>query len=52
MKESVIYQEILPEGLQQGLQQGEATLVLHLLTRKFGLIDATTQQKIQNLPSN
>lgn len=52
MKESVIYQEILQEGVRQGLQQGEAVLVIHLLTRKFGLMDATTQQQIENLPSN
>jgi len=39
MKESVIYQEIL----QEGLQQGEAALIIRLLTYKFGLLEPATQ---------
>jgi predicted transposase YdaD len=44
LRESPWYQEILKEGLakgeQQGLQQGEASLVLRLLSKRFGTIDS------------
>ena len=50
MKESVIYQEIKEEGLQQGLQQGEATLALRLINRRFGQISATVEGQIRQLP--
>jgi predicted transposase YdaD len=61
VKESVIYQEILQEGVQQGerfgrligraegKQEGEATLIIRQLTRRFGLLEPTTQERIQNL---
>ena len=61
VKESVIYQEILQEGVQQGerfgrligraegKQEGEATLIIRQLTRRFGSVDPTTQERIQNL---
>ena len=45
MQESVIYQDII----QRGEQQGEATLILRLLTRKFGETSTDIQQKIQTL---
>lgn len=52
MKESVIYQQILQEGVRQGQQLGEATLVVRLLERRSGNIAATTQEQIRNLPSD
>lgn len=36
-------------GLRRGKQQGEATLVLRILTRKFGDTPAEIAQKIQAL---
>ena len=51
MKESVIYQQILQEGVRQGQQLGEATLVIRLLERRFGTIEATTLDQIRSLPS-
>jgi predicted transposase YdaD len=45
MRESVIYQDIL----EQGLQQGEKTLVLRLLTRRLGQLSATIQSQIEQL---
>lgn len=52
MKESVIYQQILQEGVRKGQQLGEATLIVRLLERRFGSVDATTQEQIRNLPSD
>jgi predicted transposase YdaD len=53
MRESVIYQEILQEGreigLQQGLQQGEFSLVMRQLTRRIGTVDPELQERIQGL---
>ncbi len=57
MQESVIYQDILQKGLQQGLQQGEELgkkqealeLILRQLTRRFGAIEAETEQQIRTL---
>ncbi len=56
MQESVIYQDIIligeEIGLRIGKQQGEATLILRLLTRKFGETSADIEQKIQALSTN
>ncbi|MDY6896501.1 MAG: DUF4351 domain-containing protein [Cyanobacteriota bacterium] len=49
MQESVIYQDIIQRGEQRGKQKGEATLILRLLTRKFGETSAEVEQKIQAL---
>lgn len=43
MRESVIYQDIL----QQGLQQGESSIVLRLLTRRLGAIPDEMRLRIQ-----
>lgn len=52
MRESVIYQDILQEGLQEserrGLQKGEPTLVLKLLKRKFGIVPLEVQETIKS----
>ncbi len=39
------------EGLQEGLHVGQAQLILRLLARRFGEVDATLQQRIQMLSS-
>ncbi len=52
MKESVIYQQILQEGVRQGQQLGEASLVIRLLERRFGSVDATTLEQIRSLTSD
>ena len=56
MKESVIYQQILQEGVRQGQQlgrrEGETTLVVRLLERRFGSVDATTLEQIRSLTSD
>ena len=52
MKESVIYQQILQEGVRQGQQLGEASLVIRQLERRFGSVDATTLEQIRSLTSD
>ena len=52
MKESVIYQQILQEGVRQGQQLGEASLVIRQLERRFESIDATTLEQIRSLTSD
>lgn len=67
MKESAIYQEILQEGVRQGIERGqqfgrvigraegwkdgEAAMIVRLLTHKFASIDSATQEQIRNLSS-
>jgi predicted transposase YdaD len=45
MKESVIYQDIL----QQGRKQGEETLILRQINRRFGEVNASLIQNIRGL---
>ncbi|MBW4635702.1 MAG: Rpn family recombination-promoting nuclease/putative transposase [Iphinoe sp. HA4291-MV1] len=56
MKESVIYQDILQKGLQQGEERGKKKealeLILRQLTRRFGAIEPEVQQQIRTLPIN
>lgn len=49
MRESVIYQDILEQGLQQGLQRGEAIALLRIFTRRFGEIPPQLEAKIRSL---
>jgi predicted transposase YdaD len=48
MRESVIYQDILEEGLERGLQQ-ERALVVRLLTKKIGNLTPKVQAQISSL---
>jgi predicted transposase YdaD len=50
LRESPWYQEILKEGLQQGKEQGEADLLIHLLSKRFGNIDQVLESQIRQLP--
>ena len=61
MQESVIYQDILQEGLQKGRQEGrqegiqedkeegERSLILQLLTHKFGEISPEVRSQIEQV---
>ncbi len=53
MKESVIYQEIRTEALDEGRQEGQRnearSLLLRLLSKKFGTLSDRYQTQISNL---
>ena len=53
MRDSVIYQDIkaqgVQEGLQQGVQQGKADLVLHLLKIRLGKLKSNDEARISAL---
>jgi predicted transposase YdaD len=53
MQESVTYQAIIQKGVQQGKQEGKQeearSLVLRLLTRRFGAVDQELQEQIGTL---
>ena len=49
LQESPWYNEILKEGLQKGRQEGEVSLVLRLLTRRFGLLSEQRTEQIRQL---
>ena len=47
--QSKFYQEIRANGLQEGRQEGEANLVLRLLTRRLGVLSSEQVSRIQGL---
>jgi predicted transposase YdaD len=49
MQESVIYQDILQKGQEQGKQQEAFSLCMSLLSERFGEIDEFIDQKVQAL---
>ena len=49
MQESVIYQDILQEGLQKGRQEEGRSLILLQLTRKFGEVPPDVGSQIERL---
>ena len=49
MQESVIYQDIKEQGVQEGLQQGKAGLVLRQLKRRLGEIESKDEIRINGL---
>ncbi len=49
MQESVTYQAILRKGRQEGRQEGEAAVILRLLSRRLGAVDPQRQAQIQGL---
>ncbi|WP_375500844.1 Rpn family recombination-promoting nuclease/putative transposase [uncultured Nostoc sp.] len=49
MQESVIYQDILRKGQEQGKQQEAFSLCMSLLEERFGEIDDSISQKVQAL---
>jgi len=48
MRESVVYQEILQAGLQQGLQR-EKSLILRQLEHRLGLLAPELREQVQRL---
>ncbi|TBU86372.1 DUF4351 domain-containing protein [Phytopseudomonas dryadis] len=38
---------LLEQGMQQGIQQGELTVLMRLLSRRFGPLDTTIEQRLQ-----
>ncbi|MGK7898760.1 MAG: Rpn family recombination-promoting nuclease/putative transposase [Xenococcus sp. (in: cyanobacteria)] len=49
MQESVIYQDIKEQGIKQGLQQGQASLVLRQLKRRIGEVESGDETHITGL---
>ncbi|MDJ0621193.1 MAG: DUF4351 domain-containing protein, partial [Calothrix sp. MO_192.B10] len=49
MRESVIYQDIRAEGKAEGIQEGEASLVLRLLKRRIGELDSHLEERVGSL---
>ncbi|MDJ0718753.1 MAG: DUF4351 domain-containing protein [Prochloraceae cyanobacterium] len=52
MQESVIYQDIIEQGVKKGREEGRqktATLVLRQLKHQIGEIESTDETKIANL---
>jgi predicted transposase YdaD len=49
MRESVIYQEILQEGEERGLLQGQRSLILRMLEQKIGSLSQQERDRISAL---
>lgn len=43
--------EGIQKGVQKGRQEGELNVLLRLLTRRFGPLDAATEQRLQETSS-
>jgi predicted transposase YdaD len=52
MQESVIYQDILQKGQEQGKKQEACSLCISLLSERFGEIDESISQKVQALQTD
>lgn len=51
LEESVIYQDILQEGEQQGLLKGERKFALLQLEERFGKLSPKIRKQIEHLPA-
>ncbi|MGL5196350.1 MAG: DUF4351 domain-containing protein, partial [Chroococcales cyanobacterium] len=49
MQESVIYQDILQKGLNQGKKQEAIALLQGMLNRRFGSLEPNVQERIESL---
>jgi len=49
MQESVIYQEIIQKGLQQGKREEARSLIMRMMARRLGTVDPQMQQRVQAL---
>ena len=49
LSESPWYQEIMKEGEKLGMQQGESSLILRQISRRFGAIEPSLELKIKGL---
>jgi predicted transposase/invertase (TIGR01784 family) len=52
MQESVVYQRLIQQGLQQGKQEEARAMIIRLLTRRFGTVDLQKQAEIESLSVN
>ena len=50
VKQTRFYQDVFAEGRTEGQQQGEAALVLRLLSRRLGAMPAEAESRIRALP--
>ena len=41
-------QQGIKKGIEKGIQKGEATLLLRLMELRFGSLDETTRNRLQN----
>ena len=48
--ETRFYQDVLQKGLEQGLQRGEADIVLRQLQSRCGVLSVEQQELIKSLP--
>jgi predicted transposase YdaD len=49
LKQTRFYQDVFTEGRQEGRQEEALALVLRLLGRRFGLIDAALESRLRRL---
>ena len=49
MRESVIYQEILEEGREEGKQEEALAYTMRLLTRRIGVVEPELEAQIREL---
>lgn len=42
-----LLQEGIQQGMQQGMQQGSLSVLLRQITRRFGPLDSSTRQRLQ-----
>ncbi len=49
LRESVIYQKIINQGIQRGEKAGEIALIKRLIKKRFGELTATVQSQIETL---
>jgi predicted transposase YdaD len=49
MRESVIYQEILEEGVEKGKQTEALAMIIRQLTRRIGTVEPQLQERIRSL---
>ena len=47
LEESVVYQDILPKGKRQGVQQGESKFALLVLEERFGKLAPKLRKQIE-----
>jgi hypothetical protein len=43
---TLIYQDARQQGMQQGIQEGEKSLILRLLSKRFGKVQAALRKKL------
>ncbi|WP_392534478.1 DUF4351 domain-containing protein [Nostoc sp. C117] len=49
MQESVVYQRIIRQGIEQGRKEEALSVVVHQLTRRIGIVSPELRSPIQDL---